>query len=53
VCGGSGQRLDDLQLLDYRPWPPVIDNEGQGILMLRSNVNEVNVKPVDLGHEVR
>jgi hypothetical protein len=53
VCRRIGQRTDDLQLLDDRPGPSVIDDERQGVLMLRSNVNEVNVEPVDLGHEVR
>ena len=30
----------------------MIDNERQGVLVLRANVNEVNVEPVDLGHEL-
>ena len=49
---GIGQRLDDLQLLDDRAGPSVRDDHRQRILVLRANVNEVNVEPVDLGEEV-
>jgi hypothetical protein len=47
------ERVDDLQLLDNRARPSVRDDDRQGILMLRANVNEMNVQPVDLGDEVR
>jgi hypothetical protein len=53
VRSGIGQRIDDLQLLDNRAGPPVRDDERQRIFMLRMNVNEMNVQPVDLGDEVR
>ena len=47
------QRIDDLQLLDDRAGPPVCDDERQGIVMLRTNVNEMNVQSVDLRDELR
>ena len=50
---GIGQRIDDLQLLDDRAGPAVRDDERQRILMFRTNVNEMNVDPIDLGHELR
>src|SRR5215470_11304051 len=53
MCRRIGQWLDDLQLLDDRAWPPVRDDEWQRILMFRTNVNEVNVEPIDLGDELR
>src|SRR5215208_5384739 len=48
-----GQWLDDLQLLDDRAGPSVQDDERQRIFMLRADVDEVNVQPIDLGDEVR
>jgi len=51
--GRVGQRIDDLQLLEERAGPPVGDDDRQGILVLRTNMDEVNVQTVDLGHEVR
>ena len=42
-----------LQLLDDRAGPPVRDDERQRIFMFRANVNEMNVEPIDLGHELR
>ena len=48
-----GQRIDDLQLLDDRAGPSVRDDERQRILVLRANVDEMNVQAVDLGDEVR
>src|SRR6266566_4258795 len=48
-----GKRIDDLQLLDDRAGPPVRDDERQRILMFRTNVDEMNVEPIDLGHELR
>ena len=49
---GIGQRIDDLQLLDDRAGPSMRDDHRQRILVLRANVDEVNVEPVDLGDEV-
>ena len=48
---GIGQRIDELQLLDDRAGPSMRDDERQRIFMLRTNVNEVNVQPIDLGDE--
>jgi hypothetical protein len=53
VRHGIGQSIDNLQLLDDRARPSVIDDERQRVFMLRTNVNEVNVQPVDLGDELR
>ena len=53
VRGGIGERPDDLQLLDDRPGPSVRDDQRQRVLVLGADVNEVNVKPVDLGQELR
>ena len=53
MCGGIGQWIDDLQLLDDRAGPPVRDDERQRIVMFRADVNEVNAQPIDLGHVLR
>ena len=53
VLGGVGERIDDLQLLDGRPGPPMRDDEWQRVLVVGTNVNEVNVNPIDLGYEMR
>ncbi len=48
-----GERLDDLQLLDDRARPSVRDDQRQRVLVPGADVDEVNVKPVDLGYEIR
>ena len=48
-----GQPIDDLQLLDDRARPPVIDDERQSVFVVRPNVDEVDVQAVDLGDELR
>src|ERR1700680_3551314 len=53
MCRWIGQWIDNLELLDDRAGPSVGDNERQRIFMLRTNVNEVNVQPIDLGDELR
>ena len=53
VRRGIGQRIDDLQLLDDRAGPAVGDDERQRVFMLRADVDEVDVEPVDLGDELR
>jgi hypothetical protein len=53
MCRGIDKWIDDLQLLDDRARPAVIDDERQRVLVLRPNVNEVNVEPVDLGDGLR
>jgi hypothetical protein len=45
------QRINDLQLLDDRARPAMRDYQWQRIFMLRANVNEMNVEPVDPGDE--
>jgi len=53
MCRGIGQWIDNLELLDDRPGPSMGDDERQCVFMFRTNVNEMNVDPVDLGDEVR
>ena len=53
VRRGIGQSIDDLQLLDDRARPTVIDDERQRVFVLRANVDEVDVESVDLGDELR
>jgi len=53
VGGGIGERPDDLELLDDRARPAVGDNHRQGIWMAGANLDEMNVQPIDLGHELR
>jgi len=50
--GRIDQRVDDLQLLDDRPGPAVRNDQRQRVLVLRADVNEVDVQSVDLGDEV-
>jgi hypothetical protein len=52
VCRGIGQSIDDLQLLDDRARPPVVHDERQRILVVRTNMDEVNAQSVDLGDEL-
>ena len=47
--GGVGQQIDDLQLLDDRAGPAVRDDQRQRVLVLRADVDEVDVQSVDLG----
>jgi hypothetical protein len=51
--GGIGQRIDDLQLFDDRARPPVRHDDRQRIRVLRADVNEMDVQPVDVRHELR
>ena len=48
-----GEKIDDPQLLDDRAGPPVRHDHRQGVLVLRAHVKEMNVQPVDFGHELR
>jgi hypothetical protein len=49
---GIGEWIDDFQLFDDRAEPAVRDDDRQRILMLRTNVNEMNVQPIDFGDEL-
>ena len=53
MCRRIGQPVDDLQLLDDRPGPSVIYDEGQGVVVAGTNVDEVDIQPIDLGDELR
>jgi hypothetical protein len=53
MCRRVRQGVDELQLLDDRARPSVVDDERQRVFMLRTDVQEVDVEPVDLGHELR
>src|SRR4051794_12568781 len=52
MCRGIGEWIDDLELLDNRAGPSVADEERQRLLMLGTDVNEMDIEPVDLGDEV-
>src|SRR5262249_42428768 len=41
------------QLLDDRAWPAMRDDHRKRVFMLRAYMNEMDVEPVDLGHELR
>ena len=47
-----GEQADDLELLDDRPGPPVRHDDRQRVVMLRPDLDEVDVDAVDLGHEL-
>ena len=51
--GRIRQRPDDLQLLDDRAGPPVGDDQRHRVRMLRSEMDEMDFQPVDLGDELR
>ena len=53
ISSRISQRFNNLQHLDEGAGPSVRENDGQGILMLGTNVNEVNIQPIDLSQEVR
>ena len=59
VLGGSaerrgvGQRADQVEHLDDRARPAVGDDQRQSALVARLDVDEVDVEPVDLRHELR
>ena len=53
VSDGIGQRSDELDLLEHRARPAVVDDQRKRILLLRPDVDEMNVEPVDVGHELR
>ena len=53
VCRWIRQWIDNLQLLDDRAGSSVRDDERQRIFMFRTNVNEMDVEPIDLGDELR
>ena len=47
------ERADDLEQLDHRARPAVGHDQRQRVFMLRLDVDEVDVHPVDLGRELR
>jgi hypothetical protein len=52
VSGRVDQRPDDLEELDDRPWPAVVEDKRQRISLRRTDVEEVDLEPVDLGAEL-
>ena len=58
VLGGSavsrriGERADGLEQLDHRARPAVGHDQRQRVLVLRLDVDEVDLDPVDLGREL-
>src|SRR5260370_7935313 len=47
--GRFGQGTDDLHEFDHRTWPAVSDDQRQGILVLRADMQEMDVEAVDGG----
>ena len=47
------QPSDELDLLDHRARPAVVDDHRKRILLTRPDVDEMNVEPIDLGDELR
>ena len=52
VCGGVGERSDDLRELDEGPWPAVRDRDRHRVGILRSLMDEVNIETVDRRREL-
>jgi hypothetical protein len=52
VCRRVGEPIDDLQLFDDRAGPPVVHDQRQRVLVLRPDMDEVDVQAIDLGHEL-
>jgi hypothetical protein len=48
-----GERTQHLQELDHRPRPAVSDDHRQRALVLRAQVDELDVETVDRGDELR
>src|SRR6266850_7294659 len=53
MCRGISQWIDNLQLVNDRAGASVCDYQWQRILMVRPNVDEMNVQTIDLGDELR
>jgi hypothetical protein len=53
VRGWIRERTDDLELLDDRTRPTVRDYHRQRIFVTRTDVDEVNVQPIDVRRELR
>jgi hypothetical protein len=51
--GGVSEWANDLELLDDRTRPAVGYDERKRLFVLRTNVDEVDVQPIDFGHEIR
>ena len=50
---GIRERADGLEQLEHRAGPTMRHDQRQGVRVTRADVDEVNVEPVDLGHELR
>ncbi len=48
-----GQRIDDLDLLEHGAGPAMRDDQRERIGLLRTDMDEMNVQPVDRRHELR
>ena len=53
VSGRVGQRADGLEQLDHRAGPAVGHDQRQRVLVLRADVDEVDLHSVDLGRVLR
>jgi hypothetical protein len=52
MSGRIGERTDSVEQFDDRSRPAVRHDERQCVLMRRPHVDEMDVDPVDLGHEL-
>jgi hypothetical protein len=53
MCGRIGEPPDELDLLGHGAWPAVVDDERKSLGILRTDVDEMNVQPINVGSEVR
>ena len=51
--GRIGQGINDLELFNDGPGPPMSDDQRQRAIVLRPNVNEVDVHAIDLSDKLR
>jgi hypothetical protein len=53
MSGWIDERVDDLHLFDDRARPSVRNDQRQRIFVLCTDMNEVDVQPIDFGDELR
>src|SRR5262245_49121852 len=53
MCCWIGERVDDLELLDDRTWPPVSDDQRQRVLVPGPDVGEMDIEPINFSYELR
>lgn len=53
MCGRIGEQSDELDLLEHGAWPAVVDDERKSPGILGTDVDEMNVQPINVGNELR